>query len=721
MNLELAREFPTRWAKAFASLCLVVVSAAMSGCGSGGGGTDSNVAASPTTSSVSSSYVTGVAATGAPLVGEVTLKESSSARREKVAILANDGSFAIDVTGLQPPYLLKAKGTVDAEHHTLYSFAEQAGTANVNPLTSVALAHAASVKDPSEVFDKGDSATLAKMTAAMPNSVATLKSKLLPLLEICNAGDRDPLKDSFVADHDGLDGVLDNARFALANGYLTVTNRLSGAVLFTAQITDLEHGQFTEHLEDLPKCIDRLPAPTGVTAVGGDGLVTISWNPVAGATSYDVYYKQASATSALSMHDEEELEFEDELWLKNVTSPFVLKNLAPNATYVFVVRARGNDRRGYPSAPVSATTTSGGGVVEVPAAPVGVAASGGTRQVSVSWPAVVGATSYNLYWSGTPGVTMSNGTLVSGVTSPAVLTGLADGATYYFIVTASNSAGESSPSVQVSATTLTAGPPPATVPSAPSGMNATGGNELVTVSWSAVSGATSYNMYWSTSFGVTTATGTRIAGVTSPYVHIGRTASTTYYYIVTAVNGAGESTPSTEVSATTNAPPLAVPAAPTGVVATGGNQAVTVAWNPASGATSYNLYWSPSPGVTVGTGTRITGVVSPYTQSGLAAGASYYYVVTAANSAGESVASAEATATTDTAAPPPIDGAALYTSYCSGCHGPLGASDYQGASAALITTGIANVSAMRTRFNATSGTVVKLTPEEIAAIAAALQ
>jgi hypothetical protein len=87
-------------------------------------------------------------------------------------------------------------------------------------------------------------------------------------------------------------------------------------------------------------------------------------------------------------------------------------------------------------------------------------------------------------------------------------------------------------------------------PGAPQGVTATAGNESVTIQWSAVSGTTSYNLYWSAAPGVTVATGTRIAGVTSPYVHAGRPNGTPCYYVVTAVNAAGESAASSEVSAT---------------------------------------------------------------------------------------------------------------------------------------------------------------------------
>jgi len=87
-------------------------------------------------------------------------------------------------------------------------------------------------------------------------------------------------------------------------------------------------------------------------------------------------------------------------------------------------------------------------------------------------------------------------------------------------------------------------------PSAPTGVTATAGNGQVSISWSSVSGATSYNIYWSTSSGVTKTTGTKITGVTSPYTHTGLTNGTTYYYVGTQVNSYGESSESNQVSGT---------------------------------------------------------------------------------------------------------------------------------------------------------------------------
>lgn len=95
-----------------------------------------------------------------------------------------------------------------------------------------------------------------------------------------------------------------------------------------------------------------------------------------------------------------------------------------------------------------------------------------------------------------------------------------------------------------------------TTPVAPTGVGATAGDAQVTISWSAVTDATSYNLYWSTTPGVTKATGTKISGATSPYIHSGLSNGTIYYYVVTAVNSAGESAESSIVSAS----PLASPA-----------------------------------------------------------------------------------------------------------------------------------------------------------------
>jgi DNA-binding beta-propeller fold protein YncE len=69
------------------------------------------------------------------------------------------------------------------------------------------------------------------------------------------------------------------------------------------------------------------------------------------------------------------------------------------------------------------------------------------------------------------------------------------------------------------------------------------------ITWKPGSDATFYNIYWSTTPGITTSTAAQIPMVTSPYIHLGLNNGTPYCYVVTSVNGSGESAPSPEVCA----------------------------------------------------------------------------------------------------------------------------------------------------------------------------
>ena len=92
-----------------------------------------------------------------------------------------------------------------------------------------------------------------------------------------------------------------------------------------------------------------------------------------------------------------------------------------------------------------------------------------------------------------------------------------------------------------------------TIPASVTGLTAAPASGQAVISWQTFTGATSYNIYWSTTSGVTKTTGTRISGINSTsYTHTGLTNSTTYYYVVTAQTDAGESIESTEISALTS-------------------------------------------------------------------------------------------------------------------------------------------------------------------------
>ncbi|MCZ6690838.1 MAG: hypothetical protein O7H41_14695 [Planctomycetota bacterium] len=83
----------------------------------------------------------------------------------------------------------------------------------------------------------------------------------------------------------------------------------------------------------------------------------------------------------------------------------------------------------------------------------------------------------------------------------------------------------------------------------PGGVSATASPTDITVDWTQVAGATSYNVYWGTAPGVTKSTGTQVPVVSPPFVHTGLIDGTTYYYVVTSVTGATEGVESVEVNA----------------------------------------------------------------------------------------------------------------------------------------------------------------------------
>jgi len=275
---------------------------------------------------------------------------------------------------------------------------------------------------------------------------------------------------------------------------------------------------------------------------------------------------------------------------------------------------------------------------EVPGVPTNIQAAAGDGEVTIRWSPVSGATSYNIYWNTTGIVTTSDSAIISAP-SPYVHTGLTNGTTYHYAVTAVNIEGESDLSSEASVTpveSMTSNPP-----SAPTGVQATAADSQITISWNPVSGATSYNIYWNTSGSVTTSD-SAVINAPLPYVHMNLTNGTTYYYAVTAISNDGESALSMEVSGTpqTTAFP---PTAPTNVQAMGGDGQITISWSPVSGAISYNIYWNIAGSVTT-LDDVIINASSPYVHMNLPSSNTFYYVVTALNANGESVLSAEVSA-----------------------------------------------------------------------------
>ena len=280
------------------------------------------------------------------------------------------------------------------------------------------------------------------------------------------------------------------------------------------------------------------------------------------------------------------------------------------------------------------TGNAGEGNSASTAAPTNLAATAGNQQANLTWRASSGATSYYVKRG-----TVSGGPYTTVGTPTATTyadTKLTNGTAYYYVVTAVGVAGESADSNQASATPTAA--PAAPVP--PLNLTATGGNQQVSLAWTASTGATSYNVKRaSTNGGPYTTVGTP-AGTS--YTDTAVTNGTAYYYVVTAVNAAGQSGNSNQATATPMAAPTA-PVAPLNLTATGGNQQVSLAWTASTGASSYHVKRAAT------NGGPYTTVASPagtsYTDTSVTNGTTYYYVVTAVSSNGESANSNQASAT----------------------------------------------------------------------------
>jgi Fibronectin type III domain len=187
-----------------------------------------------------------------------------------------------------------------------------------------------------------------------------------------------------------------------------------------------------------------------------------------------------------------------------------------------------------------------------PGAPTNLQATAGDQSVSLSWTAPSGSvvTSYNVY----RGLTSNTETLYkSGITGTSYTdTGLSNGTAYFYKVTAANSVGEGGLSNEASAT------PALTAPGAPTGLQATGGNNSVSLSWTGPSGSTvtGYDIYRGTSPGLESPTPIATGVPTTSYADNSAVNGTTYYYRVIAVNGAGPGPQSNEASATPQAPSI---------------------------------------------------------------------------------------------------------------------------------------------------------------------
>jgi len=224
-------------------------------------------------------------------------------------------------------------------------------------------------------------------------------------------------------------------------------------------------------------------------------------------------------------------------------------SFGPGAYYMWDID--GNVTITFTSAPQHWAVLSGlffGAAAEtqVPDIPTHLIVTPSTGQVSLAWDAADRATTYNVYRGTAPGQEGAR-PIATGIGTAAYTdTRVSSGATYYYTLKAVNTTGTGDVSNEARATV-----PPA----APTNLNANGSDSQVVLTWTASSGATSFNIYRGTSPGGEggTAIGT---GVTTPYyTDMGLTNGTSYYYTVEAVNAGGTSPDSNEAGAIATAVP----------------------------------------------------------------------------------------------------------------------------------------------------------------------
>jgi len=179
-----------------------------------------------------------------------------------------------------------------------------------------------------------------------------------------------------------------------------------------------------------------------------------------------------------------------------------------------------------------------------PPPPTGPTATPDNARVTLAWSASSTATGYRVKRASVSGGPYTTITTVAAFSYAN--TGLTNGTTYYYVVSAINSSGESANSPEVSAT------PTLSIPLAPTGLVATAGNGQVSLAWNASSGTINYRVKRSTVSGGPYATVATTS--TTSYTNAGLTNGLTYYFVVSALNAVGESPNSSEVSAKPTVP-----------------------------------------------------------------------------------------------------------------------------------------------------------------------
>ncbi|HSB21388.1 MAG TPA: hypothetical protein VLD85_15370 [Anaeromyxobacteraceae bacterium] len=191
--------------------------------------------------------VSGVASTDATGV-TITVKDASTPAQVVTTMADAEGAFAADVTGLTAPFLVRAQWKGATGSDRLYSMATEAGTANVNPLTDAAMAAASPSGNADDVYASYGGKDGRQTATSFMDVMRQLQTVLAPLFDLY--GVANPISDDASRKTSGISALLKDVRITISNGTVTVTNRATGAVIFTGSLANLASGTF--YPENMP-------------------------------------------------------------------------------------------------------------------------------------------------------------------------------------------------------------------------------------------------------------------------------------------------------------------------------------------------------------------------------------------------------------------------------------------------------------------------------------
>ncbi len=315
--------------------------------------------------------------------------------------------------------------------------------------------------------------------------------------------------------------------FAVTTGYGTLISKPANPTRegykFVAWYTDTGYTAAWNFSTDLVKSDRTLYARWIINALGnvtarsgGYNSIRLTWAAEPGADFYSIYRSTTSSTEGFSR-----------IKTDAAGSSFTDEDLATNTRYYYKIKAYAVVDGTRISSPNFSAVVS---ARPVPARPGSFAvANAGYNSIRISWQAVSGASGYKLYRATSENGSYSLIKTVSGASTVSYTdTGLTTGKSYYYKLRAYRTVSGSA--VYSSYTAILSKEP---LPATPSGLSLTrAGATSLKISWRAVSGATGYQMYRSSS---ENGSYSKIKTTSSTsYTNTGLTTGQSYYYKVRA-------------------------------------------------------------------------------------------------------------------------------------------------------------------------------------------